>query len=151
MRKANLMASSFLIVLAGAICLASLQLSLYGRRGPGPGFMGFLTGSLLFLLSGALLLKSLRSREAAGPDMSPRELRRGAGLVGLLVLYALVLETLGYVVDSFLLLLFLFALSGAMPWYAVVGSAAATSVGSYLLFAVGLKIGLPAGILTILR
>lgn len=152
MRKINIYTSLCLTAIAAAICAGSLELLVYTARGPGPGFMGFTTGGILLLLSLHLFVKSLCSRERGGArDPRPKNATVPLAIVGSLVVYAVLLEPLGFILDSFLLVSFLFAVSRTMKWYVVVASSLSLVLGSYLLFAVLLGVGLPAGVLNVLR
>ncbi len=140
------------MLLALAICIFSFKLSLYARRGPGAGFMGFGTGGILFLLSLHLFLKNLffPNRETLeGPILKNKKIN--VSILSALIFYALFLERLGYILDLFLVLLFLFAISKTMKWYAIIGTSILISLGSYLLFSTFLNIGLPLGVLKVLR
>lgn len=148
MRKINIYTSVFIMIIALAICMGSLQLSIYTRRGPGPGFMGFGTGGILFLLSLHLFLKSLFSRNEGGAkDPYPKNMKITSLILSALIFYALFLERLGFILDSFLVFSFLFAISRTMKWYVSIACSLSLALGSYVLFAVFLGIGLPRGVL----
>lgn len=152
MRKINIYTSLFLMLLALAICVSSIRLSLYARRGPGPGFMGFGTGGVLFLLSLHLFLKNLFSSKREAIEKAVfRNWKVNAGVLCLLIFYALFLEKLGFVLDVFIVLSLLFAISKNMKWYVIIGSSVLISLGSYILFSVLLGIGLPTGVLNFLK
>jgi|MudIll2142460700_1097286.scaffolds.fasta_scaffold572524_2 hypothetical protein len=152
MRKTNIYSSLFLMFFGVAICIYSTHLSLYGRRGPGPGFMSFGIGGLLFLLSAYLFLKNLflAKREGVGSAIF-RNKKVNIFVLGSLIFYALFLEILGFLVDSFLVLSLLFAVSRSLKWYSIIVISFLISVVSYILFSKILNVGLPAGVLYFLR
>jgi len=140
------------MLLGLAISLSSIKLSLYGRRGPGPGFMCFGTGGILFLLSLHLFLKNLFfSKGEAIEGEAFKNKKVNLWILGSLIFYTLFLERLGYVLDLFIVLLLLFAISKTMKWYVIVGSSILIAVGSYVLFSTFLGIGLPTGVLNFLK
>jgi hypothetical protein len=152
MRKINIYTSLFLMLLALAICYSSIRLSLYARRGPGPGFMGFGTGGVLFLLSLHLFLKNLFSSKGEAVEGEVLKNKKvNIWILCSLIFYALFLERLGYVLDLFIVLSLMFAISKNMKWYVIIGSSVLISLGSYILFSVLLGIGLPTGVLNFLK
>ena len=152
MRKVNIFTSLFLIFLSITICIVSVELSLFGRRGPGPGFMGFITGGLIFLLSLHLFLKNLFfSKEEAVERVILRNWKVNAVVLSLLFFYVLFLEKLGFVLSAFIVISLLFAISKHMKWYVAVGSSILISIVSHILFSGFLGIGLPIGLLKFLR
>jgi hypothetical protein len=88
---------------------------------------------------------ALRPAPTAGPDRG--RLSRVAGVLVLLAAYVLMLEPVGYPVCTFLLVLFM--LRGADPhrWATALGLAAVAAVGSYVVFAIWLRVPLPPGLL----
>jgi hypothetical protein len=152
MRRINIYTSLFLMLFALAICIGSLKLSLYGRRGPGPGFMSFGTGGVLFLLSLHLFLKNLFSSKGETVEGEVLKNKKvNIWILCSLIFYALFLERLGYVLDLFIVLSLMFAISKNMKWYVIIGSSVLISLGSYILFSVLLGIGLPTGVLNFLK
>lgn len=153
MRKINIYSSLFLMLLAVTVCIFAYRLSLYGHRGPGPGFMGFLTGAILFLLSLHLFLKNLffSKNETGMGTAFLINWKLNLLIIGMLIFYAATLEKIGFVLDTFLLISILFAVSKIMKWYVIMGSAMAIAIASYILFSILLGIGLPLGALNFLR
>jgi putative tricarboxylic transport membrane protein len=151
-RKVNIYSSLFLTFAAVAICISAYRLSLYGQRGPGPGFMGFWTGILLFVLSLHLFLKNLLfSKGEEGKGTALVNWKLNVLIIGMLIFYAVILERLGFLLGVFTLISVLFAASKTMKWYIIVGSALLIAVASHILFSVLLRIGLPLGVLSFLR
>ncbi len=116
---------------------------------PGPGFLPFWVGIILALLSGALWIEaSLRK-----PTEEGRHFLSGEGKwtyvmatgVGLLV-YTTLMEPLGFVISTFLLLIFLFWYVGKQKvWVVFLGSFMVTFF-THLIFRVALKVQLPTGL-----
>jgi putative tricarboxylic transport membrane protein len=113
---------------------------------PGAGFLPFWVGAALGLMSVGLIARSLHRRPGAPGDGSEgRERRRMLGVLGGLVFYSLLLEPVGFLPGTFLLLAGLTRLLGAPGWRAALGFGALGALGSYALFGVFLGVPLPKG------
>jgi putative tricarboxylic transport membrane protein len=141
----------FWVALSLFIMFMSYRLDLGGFREPGPGMMPFLIALTLFLVTAPLLVTSLL--RAGNRDKTVKEemghqasFAKITLLVMCLVAYGLLLERLGYVIATFLLLAGLFRLTGNRRWVAILISSALIALGTYFAFNFcGLK--LPMGIL----
>ena len=152
MRKINIYSSLFIMLFGIAICIYSTKLSLYGRRGPGPGFMCFGTGGFLFLLSAYLFLKNLFFAKSEVVERAILKNKKvNIFVLGSLIFYALFFEKLGFLVDSFIVLSLLFAVSRSLKWYSIIVISFLISVVSYILFSRILNVGLPVGVLSFLK
>jgi putative tricarboxylic transport membrane protein len=125
------------------ICAHSIVLKLGTPANPGAGFMPFGTGFLSLILSAAGLFK--RESEKGGERLQPH-LGRIAAIVAGLVGYGLILTTAGFLVATFLLMTFLFAIAGNKNWIRIIIKALVSSVVTYLVFARWLGCELPRGI-----
>jgi putative tricarboxylic transport membrane protein len=121
----------------------------FGR--PGPGFFPFYLALIFTIVSLALIFQFLRSA-ASEQAAAQRFTRTGraekvlATLAGLIV-YAFVLEWLGFLLSTLILMLFLFKAIDPLAWPAAIGGSLATSLVSYVVFKIWLQIALPAGLL----
>ena len=142
---------------AAAVLLAFGLFALIQARGlrfgsivsPGPGFFPICLAAALTLVSVALVVTALRTPPtAAGPASGPRVggQLKVVGTLGSLVVYALVLERLGFLLATFALLLFFFKALQRQRWLAALGGSLATSLATYLVFKVWLGVNLPAGL-----
>jgi len=124
------------------------QLGIGKLRSPGPGLMPFIVGGFLFLLSCFLLMVTLfrkAFREESVEEQRGVNFRKLAIVVASLVLYGLLLERLGFLVVTFLLLFFLFWGMGIRRGSALVASLI-TVLATYFVFTyLGLRF--PPGIL----
>src|SRR5262245_33166643 len=120
-----------------------LSLGLGSLHRPGPGFFPFWGGVILGLLSVLLVVRSPR-HDATGAARLRPDNARPVVAAGAVLGYLLLLEVLGFVSITFLLLLLLFRLE-QRSWTFSAASAAAGAVGSYVLFQVWLKTQLPTG------
>ena len=149
MKRVELVAVIGLLLLVGFISFESRQLSFGTFRVPHTGFFPKILVGLLLLLSLTCLAQTLRAKE---PDRRAEKIpaegwiRIGATLATL-VGFALVLEWLGFLLSTFLLMVLLLRAIEAPKWSKVVIVALTTALASYILFAWLLGVPLPAGVL----
>lgn len=141
------------LVVGISFCAGSIGLKLWDLQKPGPGFLPFLSGSLLILL-GLILLFSPSTKESAaekkeeGPAVRTKENRRRLiSSFSILLGYILLFEPLGFFFSTFLFFFFLFKLTEPKRWLIPSMASGATVILSYLVFSVWLKVTLPPGIL----
>ena len=123
----------FWIALSGIICWSSGQLGLGSFQEPGPGFMPFIMGGLMFVLTVAVIFE----RTPPAKERSP--LSRGTliklGLtVGSLWLYALLLPVIGFIADTLILMMFLFSVIQKVKWSTALLASALSVAVCYFLF-----------------
>ncbi|HSR13900.1 MAG TPA: tripartite tricarboxylate transporter TctB family protein [Thermodesulfobacteriota bacterium] len=135
--------------LAVYICVEAVRLPLGSWRDPGPGFLPLGAGLGLALLSVVDLLRSNAGTAKAPPGpWYSRERWKAVVLILLsLVAYSFLLDTLGFLVTTFLFLMLLFRFVEPQPWKIAIGGSALASVAAYVIFEVWLKTQLPPGIL----
>jgi len=149
MRKAYIIANLVWLALAGAICAESIRLKVGSFHMPGPAFLPFFAGALLGILSLISLVQTWRekeAREATGPWGGTPFLKL-ALLLGVLFIYTALLEVLGFILGTFLLLLFLFRVVEPVGWKTVILVTVFTMGGTYLLFGILIESSLPKGFL----
>ena len=142
----------FWILLSLFIMLFSHDIGVGEFRSPGPGLMPFLVGVFLFLISLYALIRSfLTKRQAAEASAKGDEefhLRKIGLVLFFLLAYALLLEMIGYLVTTFLMLMLLFRTAGVRRWITALIISVVTSLVTYVFFTyLGLRF--PAGILGI--
>ncbi len=139
------------VAVSALVCWGAARLPYGNLHNPGPGFMPFWSGIVLGLLSMGLLLKStFGSRESESiRQLLAAKIRLGKVLFVLaaLALYALLLDYLGFLLVTFLLLGCLIRFVDPQPWRKVMGWALFGAIGSYLVFEVWMKLRLPRGVL----
>lgn len=132
--------------LAGVV--EALKLPIGSLTRPAAGFFPLGLAVALTLVAAALLLRRPApgppAAGAAGPEGRGRSGRAAATLLALLA-YGFLLEPAGFGLATFGLIAFLFRAVEPQPWPLALGGAAATAVGTHLLFRVGLGVRLPAG------
>ena len=112
---------------------------------PQPGFFPFLSGAIILVLSLVILIRGFAGRTEGRENFG--EIRRPAMLVGVLIVFVALLEPLGFIITSLIAILLVLWIMGVKSWRALLISAFAFSIGTYLLFDRLLGITLPAGAL----
>ncbi len=118
-------------------------------RSPGSGMFPDLIAGLMLFLSLLLILfpKKLGGNNSTGPSFSKGAVGRLLFLFVALVLYAIFLESLGFLIMSFLMTILLFAVFGFQSYTGTVLKASIATGVAYFLFEVLLRSNLPRGIL----
>ncbi len=147
MEKTQIIANLFWIAFALGVCLESRNVNLGTFHKPGPGFFPFLAGGLLGLLSLIALFQSLKEKKEAPGVWEEVNFFKLGLLLAVLFLYAVLLNTLGFLVGTVLILLCLFRMAADYSWRIVLLASALTIAATYVLFVILLETQLPKGIL----
>ena len=136
------------MLFAASICFESLRLPLGTWRDPGPGFLPLGSGIILGALSLVCYLQARlgKSEEAQEGEPFKGRWKNLILVLGVLCAYAFFLEVLGFLLGSFLLLLFLFRGIEPQKWIVSIGGSALASFLCYVVFELWLKTQLPKGI-----
>jgi len=149
MNKADQWSGLVLFILAAFICWGAILLPYGNIRNPGPGFYPLWLGIILGGMSLGLIVTTTRQKEGARilRDIVSEKIRWWKILlvVAALVLYGCLMNHIGFLLVTFLLMAFLLRSIDPQPWKAVIGWAVLGSVGSYLIFEVWMKLRLPKG------
>jgi putative tricarboxylic transport membrane protein len=146
MKIAEQITCLFWLVLAGALCAASIQLKVGTPSEPGSGFLPFGTGFLLGILALVHLVQiTFRQDEKEEPLLGEVRWKRGACVVAALLLYALLLPLWGYLLTTFLLMAILFSIYERKKWWVVGSSGLLVVIVTYLVFHHWLKVQFPPG------
>ena len=147
MKRSDQISCLVCLLLAVYICLQSLAYPLGSWRYPGPGFFPFGTGIFLGLLSITVFWRARSSKpQETEESWYPKE--RWMVLILVLIAlfsYAILLEILGFLMSTFLLLFFLFRVVEPQRWVVAAGGSLLASFSSYVLFEFLLHIRLPRG------
>jgi putative tricarboxylic transport membrane protein len=150
-KKLNRTGSLFWMVLGIYVAIHAYQLGIGRLRQPGPGFLFFLTALLLILLCAievarTFIGKSEKGREKVVVFSGIRWEKIILVLVGVSI-YAYLFNWLGFLLSTFLLMIFLFkAVEPTKWWVAITGSLITTAL-SYGIFERWLDVPFPRGLL----
>jgi putative tricarboxylic transport membrane protein len=150
MKRYDQISSLIWLVFAIYICVESIRLPLGSWRDPGPGFLPLFVGLILASLSIVCFIQA-RTADSTDQKASWYSREKWKNLIWILLAllaYALVLDYLGFLVTTFLLLIFLFRF-GMEPqrWFWAIGGSGIASVSCYVVFELWLRTQLPKGIL----
>lgn len=148
------LASSLVLILIGVVYLVQGSSYPWERlANPGPGFFPAVIGAIFLAGAAVLCISSFfhgrkePANTCAGahsqPDAGYRKLWL---LLALLGAYLLTLDRAGYLINSFLLMLFSARLMGARRLGPILLLAIGMTLGTYLVFEVWLQVPLPKGI-----
>jgi len=133
-----------------------LSIALYsGKYGlgtfsiPGPGFLPFVSGAAMVLLSLIVFFQQFSKGRADTLKSLWTRTRWQTVLMVMasLVLYAVLLRALGFILDTFVLTAFLLRVMEPLSWKKVLAGATGATLGSYAIFELWLEAQLPAGLL----
>ena len=147
--KRSFFINLFWIVFSLAVALESWRLEVGTFHAPGPGFLPFMAACLLGGLTVIALLQSrgLQKKGETGGAVLGGHLIRVILLTGILIVYIYLLNILGFLIDTFLLLLCLFRVMEPLAWKTVFLASVITLAVVYLLFDYFLGTPLPKGLL----
>lgn len=140
----------FWFALSIFVCVEAAGTDIGTFHSPGPGFLPFWAGVFFAILSIILVVASIVERSGgvpAGDLWKGRDWRKGLIVISSLVVYAFVLQTVGYLIATFGLMMLLFGLMRRMSWWVRALTALVTVLATHLIFHVWLEVQLPKGIL----
>ena len=148
MKKADLITACVLLALSGFVIWESWQMPPSATFGPGPGFLPLWMGVIVGGLAVILFLTALfRPHDPNEPSLFPA--RKGLTAVGLvllgLVLYTVLMETLGFLANTLLFVAFLMAVVQREGFKVTAAVSVLTTAALYIIFHVLLGITLPRG------
>lgn len=147
MKRTYVIVNIFWLVLSTAVCVESWSLKVGGLHNPGPGFLPFYTAILLGLLALISLLQTLKESEGSASEIwGGIQFGKLAILLGTLFLYVFLLDRLGFLLGTFLLLLVLFRIVEPYSWKIVLFSSLLTTAATYFFFVILLESRLPRGL-----
>jgi putative tricarboxylic transport membrane protein len=150
MKRYDQMSSIVWLLFAIYVGIESIRLPLGSFRDPGPGFLPLLVGIILGILSAVSFFQARTGKGSAPPtSWYPKERWKSLSRVLMaLMVYAGVLEIIGFLISTFLFLVFLFR-SGleSRSWFWAIGGSALASFACYAVFDLWLRTQLPKGFL----
>jgi|WetSurMetagenome_2_1015567.scaffolds.fasta_scaffold31290_2 putative tricarboxylic transport membrane protein len=148
MRRSNLYSSAFWLFFSVYIATESYRLGLGNWHDPGPGYFPFGAAMLLGCMAVSVLVNSLRKGTDQKIQPTLKEKFHWTNVIMVLtsmVLYTLFLNTIGFVLCTFLIIVFFVKVIALQRWTSSIAAALGMAAGSYLLFSVFLKAPLPKG------
>jgi putative tricarboxylic transport membrane protein len=156
LRRNDLVPGMIWMALGISVSIYSSRLRLGTLGGPGPGLMPFLLGLSLCICSVLVITRSLvltiREKGMRGEGVwSQVDLKKIILVISSLLGYAFILEKIGFVITTIVILFILFRTVGSQKWHYVLVSSLLTVFVTYLVFVIILKVELPHGILGRIR
>ena len=146
MRHLDVYSSVFWLVFSIYIALESYRLGLGKWDDPGPGYFPFGAALLFACMAFVVFVRSLSIGPVSKTDAGQRYRWQNVILVLIaMVLYTLLLNSIGFVLCTFLIVVFFVKVVALRRWTSSIMMALCMSIGSYLLFSFFLKAPLPKG------
>ena len=149
MRVWDQWASLLGIALGVFVVIFSLRMNLGAWNRPGPGMFPLISGTLLIALCVAYGVQSAWTKDAdyiRKQSPWPRRNRlKLIGVLGSLLIYCFALDTLGFLIATFFLMIFLFWVIEAKGWVSPVIEAALAVLVTYIVFHKLLMVQFPKG------
>lgn len=152
MKRFDLASGIFWLVFSVVVAVESYRLGLGHARSPGPGFVPFFISLFFASLSTVLLIATARNKPGAALSTTPSPAPDGIKIgfvVGALAVYVFLLEKMGFLVCTFLLILFLLKAVEKLPWPTVLTIATVATFATYVVFYSWLRIQLPPGMFSV--
>jgi len=142
-----------LLLIGVVFAIEALGLGLGTIHRPGPGFLPFYVAIAFGLVTCFPLLRNILAvkgkKGGDGEKLSVGSILNLTTVVVALFGYVLILARAGYLISTFLLLIFLFRAGGFRKWSLILTIAFVTVSASYLVFSTWLNIRFPKGFLGI--
>jgi putative tricarboxylic transport membrane protein len=141
-----------LIWMVLGICqgVASWQIGLGSFMEPGNGFMPFIMALLMIIFAVLLFIESngeiRKKRDRKVLIWEQADWRRIIQVILILVCYALLLPKLGFLVDTFLMMVVLLKSGEAIKWHWVILVGLIASSITWTIFGIWLRISFPRGV-----
>jgi putative tricarboxylic transport membrane protein len=149
MKNNDQRSSLFWLAIGLAITVYSGKYGLGSLSSPGPGFLPFLSGLAIAGLALVVFFQqfSKRDREKVTDLWQKGNWLTMLMVMGSLVIYTLLLNFIGFLLDTFLLIAFLLRVMEPMSWNKCMVGALGAAGASYVIFQLWLKAQLPTGFL----
>ena len=148
--KREIVIGSFWLLLSFYLSIESYRLGLSTANRPGPGFFPFIATISIGLLAAFRLVNNIRK---SSPDENSElglsgEARLVVYVIAGMIAYAFLLNLLGFLFCTFLLMAFYLKVIAARGWLVTLSFAATVALASHVFFDVLLKAELPRGLLS---
>jgi putative tricarboxylic transport membrane protein len=146
--SADIVAGIVLIFVGIGAIVGAVGLRVGTPTEPQPGFFPFLSGVSILILSSIILIQGWLGRTKSRTSFG--EIRRPAMLIAVLIAFVGLLEPLGYIIASPIIVVLALRIMGIRSWKVLLTSSLGLSIGTFVLFDRLLGITLPVGILSFL-
>ena len=150
MGRLDIYSSGFWLLLSIYIAVESYRLDLGNWHTPGPGYFSFGAALLLGVMSLSVFVKALlKPSKGETLAVAPEEVRWQNVVLVLasMFFYVLLLNSVGFVLCTFLLLVFFLLGVSRQRFLTAILIASLVTIGSYIVFDILLNAQLPKGIL----
>lgn len=154
MGKADRISGIFWLCFAVLTIIQSYHLGLGTLHKPGPGFLFFWVNIILAIMSLIVLIRAWVSKKEEGPHPTIFGTQNVSKIIFVMIslfLYALLMETIGFIPVTLLLFIFLLGIIEKKRWFYTIFVSIVVTVISYLIFETWLQSQLPKGLLEFLR
>jgi putative tricarboxylic transport membrane protein len=154
MGKADRISGIFWLCFAVLMIIQSYRLGLGILTKPGPGFLFFWVNIVLAIMSLVVIIRTWVGKKEEGPPSTLFGRQNIPKIIFVLIslfVYAILMETVGFIPVTLLLFIFLLGIIDKKKWYYTVFVSITVTVISYLIFEIWLQSQLPKGLLGFLR
>ena len=148
--KREIIICGFWLMLSFFLSIQSYRLGLSTVNRPGPGFFPFIATIGIGLIAAFRLINNIRKRppENHSEPGIAGEARLVLYVIAGMIAYAFLLDFLGFLFCTFLLVAFYLKVIAARRWLVTISFAVAVALASHFFFDVLLKADLPRGLLS---
>jgi len=145
--------AAFWLVIGVVVTVHACRLGLGHLHTPGPGFIFFVASCLLIGLSAIHFIGTFTGRAGPFEGKERADVWEGARFHKILLIlagvsvYIYLFDTAGFLLSTFLLMLFLFKAVEPTGWWVAIISSACTTAAALALFKIWLGVPFPEGIL----
>lgn len=151
MKSKDIRSSIIWLALGIILCVESYKLKIGSLHNPGPGLYPLGVAITLIVFSLIVLLPSVFSLKKHATTEEGGEFNKKKIILVIisLLIYAAILERLGFVFSTLLFIIFILKFIECKRWYVAISFAVLTAAISYAIFNLWLESNLPRGILGI--
>jgi len=148
MKRIHLYCNIFWLLLSLTICIEAYRQDIGTIRYPGPGFFPFCVGLVMAGLSLIAMIQSVGKyeQEEKRDHQEPFRWWNIVIILAAILVYALVLETVGFLICTFLFVSLLLKVVEPQSWKATILGGLIMAVSSNIVFNVILQSQIPSGI-----
>ncbi len=135
------------LVASAIIVWSSTTLKFGTFRHPGPAFLPTLCGVIILGLATIVFFQSKRKKKEISGErlLEKRSLFNILPTIGILIIYAFILERFGFILTTLVVMFFIFKQIARGTWFGSILESSIVTGACYLIFGYMLKISLPKG------